>query len=120
MRYLTIFTICLIAFSCSTTDDNSDICKELVECTGACEFTLEKQTATTVFLSCYHRWGVLYDGDEYPIGLIIDHLPAEYEHDSMEVVLCGYARTNEIPLRFPDPLVGAVYQFEAAYIQAVE
>jgi len=103
-----------ILFSCSENLVEIDHCEELDPCEGECLFKVNKTEAMTYYLTCFDRWGVLYNnGNEYPTGLIIDNMPGEFQKDSMTVLLCGYARTNEIPMTFPDPNIGEVYQFEA-------
>ena len=118
MKNLVIAIVCLLTVSCSKSTETPDPCLTLTDCTETCEFVLQQQTVTTIFLSCFNRWGAIYQGPlDGNIGLIIDDMPEKYQQDSLTLNLCGYARTNEIPLEFPDPSFGEVYQFEAVYME---
>jgi len=114
MRYLAILFTTLLLFSCSENMIEIDPCELMDPCEGECLFKVDKTEATTYYLTCFDRWGVLYDnGNEFQSGLIIDNMPDEFKKADMSVMLCGYARTNELPMTLPDPNIGEVHQFEA-------
>jgi len=114
MKYF-MFALLLIAGSCQKAVE-VDACAKLADCSGECLFAVDETIATTRFLTCYNSWGVVYEQEDGMVGLIVDDIDTEFHSDSLQVKLCGYARTNQIPLEFPDPFFNEIYQFEAVML----
>ncbi len=118
MKYLISIVVVLLLSSCSNKE--AQPCEDLLECENTCEFILKDHEASAAFLSCFNSWGVLYQDSDLNTGLIIDDFPNEYKEEGVKLILCGYARINTIPLDFPDPSIGAVYQFKAVSISETD
>lgn len=108
-----LFIALLSMLSCQKTEN----CSDMSSCSGECLFILNEQSATTYFLSCYDRWGVVYEDQSQRIGLIIDDINDSLKKDNLSVKICGYARENKIPMQFPDPFLESVYQFDAVMLE---
>ena len=121
MKYL-IIIIALVTtvFACNKNGESPDICAETLNCISEnCVYTISNTQGTIVFLSCFNRWGInssdqAPNGD--PVWLIVDNLDSSFEQKGLEVIYCGYVRENTVPLQFPDPNVGAVYQIRLVNI----
>jgi hypothetical protein len=121
MKYIMIFFFWgLGLMACENNNDSKVMCEEKLPCSGDCLFTIENMEAQTSFISCFDRWGFIFTdpaNPEFKSAAIPDKWDKKFEIDSMDIVVCGILRENEIPLKFPDPSFGRVYQIDVKEVE---
>lgn len=100
-------------------------CTKKENCTGDCEFVLEKTEAKMMYLSCFDKYGFMVEtnGDSRTqmIG-IPDRIAAKYQEEGLEVLISGEFRINQLTPGFPDPIIGAfpLYQVNLNSIKKMD
>ena len=100
-----------LLWSCSS-EEEEVVCEDIICEAPQCIFLIEGQEVETTFLTCFNRWGFWYQIDEYWIALIPDSYDKDLEEAGLKVSICAKARENTVPIQFPDPMIGEVYQIE--------
>jgi hypothetical protein len=111
-----IASLSVLLWSCSS-EEEEVICEDITCASPDCLFVINGQEAETTFLTCFGRWGYWYQIDEYWVALIPDSFDSNLEEAGLHINICGRARENTIPIQFPDPMIGEVYQFETLDLQ---
>ena len=112
----------LLAVSCSKINNEEEqICADPLFCKNEeCLFTIDNSLGETMFLTCYGKWGVFAPNsteDGSDLWFIVDAFDDAFKEEGLKIIFCGYVRKNSVPLEFPDPVIGQVYQINLEKIQ---
>jgi hypothetical protein len=118
---LLLFMICMP--SCEKNNlrtGSTTLCEEKLPCTNECIFTVENIEAQTLFIGCFGKWGFVFTDPAKPESIsaaIPDVWDEDFKKDSIDIIVCGIMRENKIPLLFPDPGFGWVYQVDVKKVE---
>lgn len=124
MKNITLIVLLgILIASCGKTEEKlTPICDTQLHCLDEnCQYPVNSNVGYTTFLNCYGHWAIMVlDPLDDNKWYLVDSWDASYEEEGIQVTFCGYARDNEIPILFPDPMPGRFYQIDLENIEVLE